>query len=250
MAIFSIISCCILAIASLFFAAYYSWAQRILTDRAFPDQCPRRIFEELYTCPQFSYDYAPGQSPGSWGYWDWEPLCFATDPEHEAASTFCLVSSASFNSGHGLSIVAKKETILNLHKALLNNEAASRAKPHLGRDIFDAYEKKKIPGKGVGILARRKIQRGEIFITALPAIIFDNEFRTLLDTTAEGREVYQRATDQLADRQRVMGLTKRVGGHELEDVLGVNSHTGNVFGRAMTLLYPEVAVRFVEIQGH
>lgn len=201
--------------------------------------CPNHPFEDLYTCHSSPYDYAPGHSPGTWGPWGWSPVCFV--PE-QASASYCLVSSADYNSRRGLSVIAQKDFIPQLQKALSDEGVAAAASEHLAPISTEVYEQMEIPGKGIGVVARQRIARGTSFMVSLPGMIVENEFRVLLDTDANAQELYRRAVDQLADRDRVMGLARSVGGEPLEDVLRTNAHTARVAGRNLALVYPEVAV--------
>lgn len=202
-------------------------------------ECPNHAFEDLYTCHSSPYDYAPGNSPGTWGPWGWGPVCFMPDG---ASASFCLVSSADYNSNHGVSIIAQADFIPKLQQAMSDDNAASSARPHLAPASGETYEQTEILGKGIGVVARRGIARGTPFMVSLPGLIFDNEFRDLLGTDANAQELYRRAVDQLTARDRIMGLARSAGGEPLEDVLRTNAHVASVAGRNMALVYPEVAV--------
>ena len=208
-------------------------------------KCLNRPFEDLYTCHSSPFDYTPGHSPGTWGPWHWGPVCFR--PE-KASTSYCLVSSASYNSNRGVSIVARQDFIPQLGLAISDAGAASAASPYLSPAPNTAYRHMEIPGKGVGVIAHQEIKRGVPFMASLPGIIFDNEFRNLLETDTNAEELYRLAVDQLADRERVMGLARSAGGHELEDVLRTNAHTAKVSGTNLDLVYPEVAVSFEQSQ--
>jgi hypothetical protein len=193
-------------------------------------------------------DHRPGESPGQWGPWGWEPVCVV--PEKEASvDLFCLVSSPDFNSNKGLSIIGTKKTIgVILRDAVMNRTMADLARKHLDAKSDDeglAYEVTPLPGRDVGVLAKRTIQRGEVIMVSLPAVVVDREFQEMVATGDDelADELYRRALDQLVDRERVAGLARSVGGGLLEDVLATNAHTGMVNGRMVTALYPEIAVR-------
>lgn len=227
-------------LAALYFLAVHTRLQPPSIEYT-AGQCAIRPFEDLYTCHASPTDHLPGQSPGSWGLWDWKPVCFHGHTNQAHDPTYCLVSSAGYNDGHGVSIVAVKEGIQYYYDIIFKNVALSSG---LKQPTARSYEKRAIPGKGVGILATKAIARGETFMTSFPAIIFDNEVRNFLEESPDIYYLYQRAEDQLANPQRVMSLAKSVGGggQPLEAILRTNSHVGQINGRATALVYPEVAV--------
>ena len=156
--------------------------------------------------------------------------------------SYCLVSSASYNKQRGVSIVARQDFIPGIQQAIADGDEALAASVNLAPGRSQVYEEREIPGKGIGTVARRHISRGTSLMTSLPGIIFDNEFRDLLKIDVNAQELYRRAEEQLADRDRVMGLARSTGGVPMEDVLRTNAHTAKVAGRNMALVYPEVAV--------
>ena len=156
--------------------------------------------------------------------------------------SYCLVSSAPYNSQRGVSIVARQDFIPGIQQAIADGDEALAASVNLAPGRSQVYEERDIPGKGIGTVARLHISRGTSLMTSLPGIIFDNEFRDLLKVDVNAQELYRRAEEQLADRDRVMGLARNTGGVPVEDVLRTNAHTAKVAGRNLALVYPDVAV--------
>ena len=210
------------------------------------DECPNKPFDALSTCHLHPTDHAPGQSPGQWGPWGWEPVCFV--PDNASVDLFCLVSSPDFNNKRGISIIGTKPAIgAILRDAVMNHTVAGLARRHLSLELDDAggelaYEVTALPDKDIGVVARRTIRRGESFMVSLPAVVVDHEFQMIVGEDELAQELYRRAADQLADGKRVLGLARSMGGDALSDVLNTNAHTAVVHGRPVTALYPEVAV--------
>ncbi|KAK4678892.1 hypothetical protein QC764_000720 [Podospora pseudoanserina] len=207
--------------------------------------------------------------------WTHQPLC-STSFSDIPGEKFCVFSSASYNLGAGVSFLTTPETAAGLVVAI------DRAADHwLERRHFKPQEEFQhpdlpyaiisIPGKGKGVIATRKISRFETIMRAFPAVIADNAFfpgeeegeagvkfkvtegGTRKATPAgesvrargfvKGRKYYQRALEQLGDKQRVLNLARSRKGemHVLEDVIRTNAFGMTVNGRDCKGLYPEIA---------
>jgi hypothetical protein len=107
-----------------------------------------------------------------------------------------------------------------------------------------AYEVVPVAGKGMGVIAKRRIRRGEIFMVDLPALLISVSF--LADTKPHHRRrVLKQAIKQLpeATRSRVYVLSRGTAEYEVDAILGPNSHTVMVGdGEVHVGLFTEVAV--------
>ena len=185
--------------------------------------------------------------------WIHPPFC-VVPRSIESTEKFCVYSTPFFNEGGGLSLIATPETAASLSEAVKNPLPAWRSHHHLARqgrvqtEAYDLpYTVVSIPGKGWGVVATRHIYQFETIMTSFPVLISDNVFFPSEEDQglAEGPEVFQRALDQLADKDRFLNLARSKGEdvHPVEDVVRTNAFGITVDGRAMKGLYPEIAVR-------
>src|SRR3569833_2606166 len=89
-----------------------------------------------------------------------------------------------------------------------------------------AYTITATPGKGMGVVAKRKIRQGEIFMLDLPALIVGKKF--LEDANPKiRRRLLRSGIAQLPEttKEAVFKLAKRTGGEEIVDILGTNTCT-------------------------
>lgn len=184
--------------------------------------------------------------------WTHEPSCVVPDAL-ESPQKFCIYSSSAFNYGSGVSLIARPETAASVAGAILDPLPAWRARRHLARwgkldtDMYDLpYTVVPIPGKGLGVVATRRIQQFETIMTSFPAIIADNEFFPAKEGHGlpEDDRLFQKALDQLTDKQRLLTLarSKREEVHVVDDVIRTNAFGITVDGRDLKALYPEIAV--------
>ncbi|KAK0742576.1 hypothetical protein B0T21DRAFT_361710 [Apiosordaria backusii] len=207
--------------------------------------------------------------------WTHRPLC-STSFSAIPGEKFCVFSSSSYNLGAGVSFLTSPETAAGLVGAIdtAGDQWAERRhfKPQEENQHADLpYAIVSIPGKGKGVIATKKINRFETIMRSFPAMIADNVFfpreeeeeagvkfkvteggtrkATPAGEAVEGkgfvkaRKYYQRALEQLGDRQRVLSLARSRKGemHVLEDVIRTNAFGMTVNGRDCKGLYPEIA---------
>ncbi|KAK0668048.1 hypothetical protein QBC41DRAFT_303769 [Cercophora samala] len=207
--------------------------------------------------------------------WTHPPLC-STSFSDIPGEKLCVFSSSSYNFGAGVSFLTTPETAAGLVAA-----ADKAADQWAERRHFKPQEEIQhpdlpyaiitIPGKGKGVIATRKINRFETIMRSFPALIADNAFFPREEEEEAGvkfkvteggtrkatpvgqsvgakgfvkaRRYYQRALEQLGDKQRVLDLARSRKGemHVLEDVIRTNAFGMTVNGRDCKGLYPEIA---------
>ena len=185
--------------------------------------------------------------------WTHLPYCVISSSP-EAAEKFCVYSSSAFNDGSGIALITTPKTAASIAGAVLDPLPAWRSRGHLagrgrvGTEHYDPpYQVLPIPGKGLGVIATRRIPQFESILTSFPAMIVDDgvfqakESHVLL---LERTRLFQKALDQLTDKPRFLDLAKSKGGgvHVVDDVIQTNAFGITVDGHDMTGVYPEIAV--------
>jgi hypothetical protein len=176
-------------------------------------------------------------------------MCITTVDQKLKRTEFCLHTSSSFNEDKGGSFICVSEEAPRLAEALADQEPARRASKFLDEqaqgpenDEFP-YEIKELPGRGKGVIARRKIKQTEIVMVGFPAVVADDEFLGLrMGEEDVGRTMYRQAFRQLTDLDRVMRLAKSAGGDIFEDVMKTNSFGFYIGERNYQGLFPEISV--------
>jgi hypothetical protein len=157
--------------------------------------------------------------------WTYEPHCLrplASDnlPDKDLRqTTYCLYTSSTFHSNHGISIITTPEFAANL---LSNNPITTEPYQHIIQ--FNGYEMVDIPGKGKGLVATRKIKKGEIFMVDYPAVLIGVPF--LKDVQAHHRRrLVKKGIERLTEemREAVYGLAQKGGNYLLDDIFAVNA---------------------------
>ncbi|KAK4233105.1 hypothetical protein C8A03DRAFT_19746 [Achaetomium macrosporum] len=209
------------------------------------EQCPNRPAGRL-EADDSPYCPVPGrigivpeeQDAISWSY---PPKCMSQTPRSQDGPRLdCLFTSTTFRNGHGTSIVTSSTTASHL----AGLEAFEDAPTPVIRDALGpAYEVVPFPGKRTGVVAKRRIRRGEIFMVDLPALFISVSF--LADAKPHHRRrMLKQAINQLPEvtRSRVYGLPRGSAEYEVDAILGPNAHTVMVGdGEVHVGLFTEVA---------
>lgn len=209
-------------------------------------------------CPRpWDPKHAPNQaSPRSYA-----PDCFdySGGTPRSSSRTVCLFNDNDFRQNHGVSIVTTPEVGADLvgSGALLDVEDMPWPHP---RPLFvpgpvsagevPAYEVRSLPGKGKGVVASRKVEKGETFMLDYPAIILSDDFEE--DGKPKVKEsVLEKAISRLpeATRLQVLGLAKSYQSDRIKlpllDIMDTNTCQVALGDHVLHIgLFPEIAVRF------
>ena len=139
------------------------------------NQCPNEPAGRLgprghQTCPLPLEDDIALE--GDSGLWDPEPRCFgAVNHTDGDVRVNCIFASPTFRAGLGISLVTKPRVAANLLGAAAFDDrpwplaAQKRAVSGLPYEVTD------VPGKGKGVVATRRIRKGEIVMVDFPALL-------------------------------------------------------------------------------
>jgi hypothetical protein len=102
-----------------------------------------------------------------------------------------------------------------------------------------------IPGKGKGLVATRKILRGQVFMVDYAAVVADARFPSRVKRD-QGRQLLREAIERLPGAEEVLSLARSSSDPDnvpvVEDVMRTNSFTVEIAGREYMVLFPRIAV--------
>ncbi|KAM7183375.1 hypothetical protein V8F20_012643 [Naviculisporaceae sp. PSN 640] len=190
--------------------------------------------------------------------WTHEPFCLpgsaAKSKDGKAAKPFiyCTFSNAKYPSEtKGVSIIANPDdpqtekslsaigTLFESGKSGEEDELPLAKK----EPATLAYKITPLPGKGMGLIATRKIKQGEVIMVDHAALIAEMAFPTRVKRDV-GRQLLERAVRRLSPERKemVLGLASNEGGEvDVEDVVRTNSFTVNVGEGSFMALFPRIA---------
>jgi len=183
------------------------------------------------------------EDTGKWEPWAYPPFCVHSNSTDN--TQYCVYTSSTFNMNRGISFIVTPETAANIVGSVLNPQPGYEARHYLTDYGMPAnqlgYKLAEIPGKGLGLVATRKIKRAEVFQVGLPAIIQDDQ--VLQEVSHNDRlRLLRRAFRQLPDSNRALSLAKAKTGSLYEKVIRANGFEVMIGGKKHTSLYPEISV--------
>ncbi|EXJ94123.1 hypothetical protein A1O1_02516 [Capronia coronata CBS 617.96] len=182
----------------------------------------------------------PGGEAEELGRWSYEPVC--TDYFDVLKGPLCVFTNSSFSNGRGISIFTTP-TIAAEFAALLpfqDPTALSSRGINPPSETDRPWQTKSIPGKGIGMLAKHQLQRGDLVAAYTPYLLAHME--NLLSTT--DRERYLRiAIEQLPEPSKAHYLSLATIYGDLnvvmQDVVKANAFEMQVGGQMHLAVFPE-----------
>jgi hypothetical protein len=178
--------------------------------------------------------------------WTFPPKCVVQSSKENATWVDCLFTSAEARSGHGISLVTTTTTAAHLVGMDAFSDKPDPPAAQHRASLGPAYEVVPVPGKGQGVVAKRRIRMGEIVMVDVPAVLIAISF--LAETKPHHRRrMLKQAIRQLPEETRnsVYGLHKSSSQHEVDAILGPNSNTVMLAEDQVHVgLFPKVAVGY------
>lgn len=141
---------------------------------------------------------------------------------------YCIYTDPGFSGSRGISFLTSPEMEAKFRESLQNHQLNDKS---TGVAV-DAFEQRDIPDKGVGLVAKRFLQRGELIIREPPALIVHLDAKHELPDTVRF-EMQRAGVEALPTdtKLEVMGLMDHFGGDPIEDRLETNAF-GVTIGKA------------------
>lgn len=233
-------------------------------------ECPTKIHPSLQPHGRFGCAIAldeetVGPEPVDWSPWTHPPGCLAANA-HSNVTKYCLYTNSA-HGHHGVSLITTPETAANAAE-LLDDFNADFLRPlgsHVNvprrsgngtavedgarasddEDDHRPYEVVDMPGKGKGVVARRRISRAEVVMVDFASIVLDLAFPRAV-RRLDGYDLLDQAVRQLGDHERVLNLARKREHppNVVEDVLRTNAFHFELDGKAHMALFADIAVEF------
>ncbi len=188
-------------------------------------------------------DVNDGNDSVSWRPWTYPPYC-------ADGSAYCVFTSTDFQGpGRGLSLIDMQPTeTQNATTSAVKSLAhllSSLPPPNTAGETSPPYDVRDIPGKGKGLVAIRKISRGQTFMVDYAAVVADQQFPTRV-RREQGRHLLREAIHRLPAADEVLSLARSSSDPDnvpaVEDVLKTNSFSVEIAGKVYMALFPRIAV--------
>lgn len=170
--------------------------------------------------------------------WTTKPSC-VTDEENQ---DFCVYTNSHFANGRGISFF----TTPSIASKILELPAFTNPEIHDSANAFSdpPWEIRNIPGRGNGLFATKKLERGDLILANTPLGVYNAD--AFPADYGLGYQYLRKTFDQLPKKSQELFLRMTV--HSPGDIvmerINTNAFAGEFEGSAHFLLYPETAVSF------
>ena len=200
------------------------------------------------TCPLLLHGTGAASSGGG-SPWSYPPYCVPPENWPIGSPPLCVFAAAHFRGGAGLGLLATPELAASVVDRLDDAAVPARERDHPSSPLASeesepAYVVEDVPGRGKGVVARRKIGKWETVLVDYPAVIVQNDYHLAL-SAEQGRKMLKTLVDRLPEgrRDEVLGLSWSGEGGVVEGILKANVFSADLTQKPF-VLYPRGSVRY------
>lgn len=179
-----------------------------------------------------------------WAPWSYRPYCADN-------TNYCVFTNTDFRGrDRGVSVIdVPPSRTENVTSAVASIAKLLSSVPPPAPESVDTtsppYEMRDIPGKGKGLIATRKIKRGQVFMVDYAAVVADTKLPGRV-RQAQGRRLLNEAIERLPGADEVLSLARSSPDPDNvpagEDVMTTNSFGVEIDGKGYMALFPRIAV--------
>jgi hypothetical protein len=180
-------------------------------------------------------------------FWSYRPRCIQND---DASKTYCVYTSTTFARNRGISFFTTPENA----ERIISLPAFNDPKVLEGTDEYSnpPYEARELPGRGIGLIANRTLNRGDLVFRSTPVFVVEEEsFEEVPDNLRHAMERYAVESLPPETRELYMDLCAHFGGEKVEDIINTNAFALELLGEHMkdtdigfNGVLPEISVSF------
>jgi hypothetical protein len=182
------------------------------------------------------------KSESRYGPWSARPSCIQ---ELNSTDKLCVFTSASFANNRGISIITTSDKANRI--LLLPIFSNPRSHLHVQRErLPKPYASRQLPGRGIGLVANRTLQRGEMIFASAAVIIIERDIHSF--KPSDRLPLTQLAVRRLPQKTQdmILQLWGHFGGDPVDDIINTNSFGVDVFEgsgeREYIIVVPEISV--------
>lgn len=177
------------------------------------------------------------------GPWTSKPQCM--EPPDNETLPLCIFTSSTFAYGRGISIFTDPDTAQQISSmpAFRDADALSFIKG-LNGDSSPPFEVRPLPGRGLGVIANRTIEAGDLIMSYTATTIFHDE--AFDELAAEGSIFLRRTVEGLPQHSRKiwMDLAAHFEGKDIiQEKINTNAFSEDFNEEEHYVVIPEIAVR-------
>jgi hypothetical protein len=174
--------------------------------------------------------------------WSYTPRCLR---EHNSTDKFCIYTKTDFAENRGISLFTTPEHANKFLRlpAFTNPEVNQDA----NKEPNPPYEMRALPGKGMGLIVNRTLQRGDHIFSNTPVLVIHEQVFEIF-FKADRQPFATKGIRQLPEKTNklYMDLAGHFGGDKIEDIINTNSFAVDMFigddETAYNAVFPEISV--------
>lgn len=203
-------------------------------------ECPLNIHPALQPAARFGcplpIDESVGENPAGYSPWTHRPTCLKSITD--TTNKYCVFTNSRYGN-NGVSIVTSPN-IAASSIDLLNERPPPPLHPTTETTPYEVVD---IPGKGKGMLAKRRILTAETIMFDCASMVLAAAFPGSVKRL-DGYDLLHTAADQLADPERLLtlGRSNNKEADIVEDILRTNAFSFDLGGESHMAIYPEISV--------
>ena len=190
---------------------------------------------------------------GDWSPWSHHPVCLEPkDNKPDGSDPInCVFTLSTFRGNQGLSLITTPDLAASLVGSLDDSMVSPGLRNHLSgpgqaqQDGRVSYKIQNLPGRGKGLVARRRISRHETIMVGFPVLLVRMDF--INDdhyTQRQKHQMVKAGVSQLptVQKQAVMALARSTGGEPILDAIRTNGFGVEVDGVQHLALFTDGSV--------
>ncbi|KAH9899047.1 SET domain-containing protein [Xylariomycetidae sp. FL2044] len=246
MKLHSLISVWALARLSSAKLSYQSWLEdhraRSSEKCLYAPHGPLKPARQNTECP-LVIDDETAAATDTWHPWSLPPVCVKA--QNEKDSKLCVFTYVNLRGEAGISILTTPENAASGIQILRDQDLGwvnwGKDQEATIESFPPPYEIREIEDKGLGVVANRSIERGEIVMIRYPVLL--RKMDLSLWSTHDRLQLLHRAAIQLPpnDGSQMLTLAKSKGGYIVDDIINTNSFGVLLDGVDHQGLYVEVS---------
>jgi hypothetical protein len=136
---------------------------------------------------------------------------------------YCLFTSTKFDNGRGISFITTPANAERIIKLPAFTDPSVLAK--VNYEPRPPYEARKIPGKGIGLIANKTLHKGDLIFSNTPVLVVEEWIFTEFEKNMDHVPLQTLAIDNLPKeaRESFLNLHGHFGGDPYQDILNTNA---------------------------
>ncbi len=193
--------------------------------------------QDAATCSHETLDQPMVLKPGrgmcslasDWSPWSWQPLCPDVEEDDGLDPPDCVFTHEAFRGNQGISLITTPDLAASVVDYLDDSGVPLRIRDELSismrqEDSRAGYEIRDLPGRGKGVVARRRFAQHETVMVDFPVLVVRLDFINGERSDRQKRHMLEASVRRLSPKQQtsIASLARSTGGGPILDAIRTN----------------------------